>query len=228
MQHELEVPYRIEGASPCMQEAWGIVCQDVYDANATTPFFMFPYYVFALRTALNRQPLSREDGLVEHGRIVRENRRILEAMNAESSKSSARTSSEKQRLREDVKYERQKMTRERRSVSSKEKLVEMNEEYRKGQERLKAFAEADEVEWTGRLQVDSTSGVSDLPSARDKLLQQSPFATMRIGGSCSSKLNFILNEVCLILCPNDWFLTYASGTYLRCSRENPHILERVI
>lgn len=198
MQHELEIPYRVKGASPLIQDAWGLVHHErgeLTGTSTTTPFFMFPYYVLALRSAFDKHPLAKEDRLAEQGRIVRESRRILEALHAENSKTGNRSSSEKQRLREDAKHERQKMMRERRSVSSKEKIAEMKEEHQRVQERLKALAEADEAEQSEQLLKGSTFDGTVVPSGRDELLQQSPLAGMRIGGSCSSKLDYILQEV---------------------------------
>ncbi|KAL5529532.1 hypothetical protein ACEPAG_5517 [Sanghuangporus baumii] len=207
IQHGLEVPYRIYNASQRLRQTWGLVHEPEYSLDNSVPFLVYPSYALELRDTILRQPLIKEDSLATRAEILREKNRALTAF-VEATKSKAerrsdsKSSSEKRKRREEVQVDRAKLDTARRTATthSKEKLQELQKEFRMAQERLKTEAAKADL---GDTEPDTSSGsipsheqnLVDFSIASSQLLRGSPYAQLRVGNSASSKLNYILEEV---------------------------------
>ncbi|KAL5511334.1 hypothetical protein ACEPAH_4550 [Sanghuangporus vaninii] len=207
IQHGLEVPYRISNASQRLRQTWGLVHEPEYALDSSVPFLVYPSYALELRDTILRQPLIKEDSLATRAEILRDKNRALTAF-IEATKSKAerrsdsKSSSEKRKRREEVQVDRVKLDTARRTATThpKEKLQELQREFRMAQERLKTEAAKADL---GDMEPDTSSGSApsqdqvllDFSIARRQLLLGSPNSQLRVGNSASSKLNYILEEV---------------------------------
>ena len=208
MQHGLEVPYRISNALQRLRQTWGIVHEPEYASDDSVPFLVYPSYALELRDTLMRQPLIKEESLATRAELLRAKNRTLSAF-VEATKSRAerrsdsKSSSEKRKRRDEAQVDRAKLDTARRTatVHSKEKLQELQREFRLAQEKLRAdAARADFGDTESGASSASPSSVErepvDFSMARNQLLRKSPYTQLRIGNSASSKLNYVLEEVC--------------------------------
>lgn len=203
IQHGLEVPYRMHNVPPHAQQSWGILYD--YAGHGEQICLMYPSHAVQLRDAIERQPLISETRLDGIAWLVKDKERKLSAF-VEARKSSMKSKDKhdkkntKRKRTEEAEMDKMIMSQVRKKVDTQERFKEAQEEFKLALERLKAIGEQEELLSSGHPQPGPSLAALPINKNRDtqpsQLLKQSPFVETKIGNSASSKLNYILNEVC--------------------------------
>lgn len=151
--------------------------------------FMHPDRLIRLRNIVVAQPLISEYRLIQTGIAIsetdRQSRRLYEESDKQKNK---RTKFDIREIGPKVAHAQAK------AVAGREKLEEIRRELRAALARLDSLQQEEEDGSSVSLSVHTSIITPTLPNS--SLLVASPLAQLHIGSSGSSKVDYIINEVC--------------------------------
>lgn len=151
--------------------------------------FMHPDRLIKLREMVLGRPLISTESLIQWGRDVDEEDRQRRRWYLEHQKLLKKNKRDKDNDSHSSTID------SFRKIVAPDKMKEVQKELLVAQKRRNALAdESDGISAPGSITVESTPTTDDATKA--SLLSSSPLAGVRVGQTASSKLNYILNDVC--------------------------------
>lgn len=200
MQAHEDVPYRVDGMPQPISEAWTrldlkLGHRDLqYYSQGALPVFMHPDRLIKIRDVVIGRPLISTHDLIHRGSDVDQDDRQRRQLYLEHQKMLKKNKREK-----DFEGSRgTTMIESVRKAVTPGKMKEVQDELVAAQQRQDADTE--EAEGSGTIYRQRSKTNIYAPAENDAtkavLLASSPLASACVGQSVSSKLNYILNDVC--------------------------------
>lgn len=177
MQPYADVPFKVSGPDPAVLEAWTRtrLCN-----GSRTLDVMHPDRLVNLRSLVRKKPLTTRDELVEKGNMLDRNEKRAMASKSRSSPEAKRG-----------------VNRTRKMVQEVQEAIEILKK------RVERMDVSDDEELEDCQDRDRVNQIISAGAAATRVTKSSPLTGVKIGASLSTKLNYILSEVCLHTCLDD-------------------------
>lgn len=204
IQKALEIPYSVVDAPVNVRRTWGYSDSTEAWVRSDSRYLMYPSFILELRDVITQHPLITPGRLSERASLLREKTEAETAFvdarkrKADRLDDRVKSPSSKRQREAEREHDKSKLQFVRRAgrMDIKQRLEETQKAYLHVLERLKEQTEEDEESPTSVMQPNHDAAT--LPNG--SLLRSSPFAKIRIAGSASAKLNYIIDDVSTIRC----------------------------
>lgn len=197
MQPHSDVPFEVSGFDPDVFEAW--TRTGLWDSNRTIDV-MHPDRLMDLRSLVRKKPLISREKLVKKGIFLNWNEARTTTSKSIDSHEARHSAKQTREMAKDVQG----------TIEALKKRMDISDE-----EGLEDHLDGDRVN-----QVTSTN------VAAARVMPPSPLSGVKVGPSLSTKLNYILSEVCLHTCLIAWITSRTFvGPAILCEGEVLDILQ---
>lgn len=177
MQPYPDIPFKVSGLDPAVAEAW---TRTGLCSGSRTIDVMHPDRLVNLRSLVRKKPLISEDGLVDEGHTLDRNEKRAMASRSISSREAKHGVNRAEEMAKEV-----------------QGTIEV---LKKRVERMDA---SDNEELEDPQDGDRVNHIASTEAAAARVTRSSPLSGVKVGPSFSTKLNYILSEVCLRTCIDD-------------------------
>lgn len=194
LQAHANIFHRVYNMPSSIYQAWAPFPDHALQVG---PAFLNSERLQSIRSLIRKQPLTSQNHIIAWGRDVNDEEKHRQTLHHSQLHMKKRSKRDKSFS---VNYKKQSVMNQSQSM---EKLKEMQQEYISVQKRLEALFKDDNTGHDGEDDINisgTVSGNSTHALVSSSLLHLSPLANVHIGNSTSSKLDYILAEVCVASC----------------------------
>lgn len=177
MQPHADVPFKVSGLDPAVFEAW--TRTGLRDGTRTIDV-MHPDRLVNLRSLVRKKPLISIDDLIKEGKILDTIEKRTMAPETVGSR--------------EAKYGANQTREMAREVQGTIEVLKKH---------IEQMDVSDDEELEGHENQDRVNQVTSTEEAAVCMTRSSPLLGVKVGPSLSTKLNYILSEVCLYTCTDD-------------------------